>query len=320
MGDHRINFKELKQRATFEPVLARYGLAGDNMRRQRYILCPFHTESKPSCKIDLDHKRFRCFGCGANGSVLDFVARLERCGLSEAAAIVASCCRILSGDIGTSSTAPTDARNVEVRASTDTNPNERNSPLTFTLPLDSAHPYLVARGVTPELAKLFGIGYCDRGVMRGRIAIPIHDEDGNLVAYAGRWADEEIPPGTPRYLLPRKFRKQRVLYNFNRVRGCRQLVIVESYWSVFRLAGFGLPAVGLMGRELSDAQLALLRNASIERIGIMLDGDAPGRAAAAKALPDLARFFFVRNYELPDGLKPHSAPEDMIRSLLGIPS
>ena len=30
--------------------------------------------------------------------------------------------------------------------------------------------------------------------MKGRICIPIHDEAGNLVAYAGRWAGEAVPP------------------------------------------------------------------------------------------------------------------------------
>jgi len=49
----------------------------------------------------------------------------------------------------------------------------------------------------------------------------------------------------------------------------------------------------------------------------MLDGDSPGRMATAKMLPELARHFFVKNLELPDQMKPHSAPEKVLRHLIG---
>jgi DNA primase len=319
MGNRQIDFRRLKRQAAFEPILTRYGLAQHATRLQRYILCPFHAETKPSCKIDAERKIFRCFGCGAKGSILDFVAKLEDCNISEAATIVASCCGISDGEIEGSAESPElmAATSECIRGSPNTNSSILNPPLNFVLALDSSHPYLVDRGMTPELIERFGVGYCDRGLMRGRIAIPIHNQQGQLIAYAGRWAAKDIPSDRPRYLLPRKFRKQGVLYNLNRVVGERYLVLVESYWSVFRLSSLGVPTVGLMGRELSDAHASLLGAAGVERIGLMLDGDAPGRAATAKMLPDLARHFFVRHLELRDGMKPHSAPEEVIRTLVG---
>ena len=36
------------------------------------IRCPFHDDSKPSMQI-FDDGKFRCYGCGKNGDVLDFV-------------------------------------------------------------------------------------------------------------------------------------------------------------------------------------------------------------------------------------------------------
>jgi len=42
------------------------------------------------------------------------------------------------------------------------------------------------------------------------------------------------------------------------VRGARSLIVVESYWSVFRLSFFGASAVAMMGRELSVNQIELL--------------------------------------------------------------
>src|SRR5262245_5295260 len=41
--------------------------------------------------------------------------------------------------------------------------------------LNPDHPYLAQRGLTIPTIKTFGIGYCSRGLMRGRVAFPIHD-------------------------------------------------------------------------------------------------------------------------------------------------
>jgi DNA primase len=320
MASPRIDFRAIKERARFEPVLRRYCLAQRTTQLRYFIPCPFHREQDPSCRIDDARKRFHCFGCGAKGSILDFVALLEDCTIREAASVVVACCG-LDCDCPTDQSAlgldgmplsgggtPTAAQQKEKVAP--------NPPLGFTLRLDSSHPYLIERGLDPEVIERFGLGFCDRGVMRGRIAIPIHDEQGRLVAYAGRWVADSLPKDRPRYLLPRDFRKQLVLYNLNRVRDASTLIIVESYWSVFRLSVLGAPAIGLMGRELSKAHVALLREAAVERIGLMLDGDIPGRAATAKMLPELAQHFFVRDLELPDRMKPHSAPEEILRALI----
>jgi len=47
-------------------------------RGSSYVgLCPFHKEKTPSFTISAqtDHKRFKCWGCGASGDALDFIAR-----------------------------------------------------------------------------------------------------------------------------------------------------------------------------------------------------------------------------------------------------
>lgn len=37
--------------------------------------CPFHPDKSPSFTVYADDRRFQCFGCGAEGDVLDFVQR-----------------------------------------------------------------------------------------------------------------------------------------------------------------------------------------------------------------------------------------------------
>jgi hypothetical protein len=90
-----------------------------------------------------------------------------------------------------------------------------NAPLPFALKLDPAHSYLAERGLGPELVELFGLGFCSRGNMAGRICIPIHNEQSELVAYAGRWPDDDVPDWQERYKLPMKFQKSRVLFNLH---------------------------------------------------------------------------------------------------------
>ena len=45
------------------------------------ICCPFHADRNPSMKVDF---RFHCFGCGADGDVIDFVAKLFQLSLRQA--------------------------------------------------------------------------------------------------------------------------------------------------------------------------------------------------------------------------------------------
>jgi hypothetical protein len=82
-----------------------------------------------------------------------------------------------------------------------------NKPLGFTLrELDGTHPYLAKRRLEPATIAEFGLGLCNAGTVIGRIVIPIHNAQGELVAYFGRWPG--TPPGdTPRYSFPKGFRK-----------------------------------------------------------------------------------------------------------------
>ena len=46
--------------------------------------CPFHADDTPSFKVNPDRGRFHCFGCGADGDVLDFIMQVERLDLKGA--------------------------------------------------------------------------------------------------------------------------------------------------------------------------------------------------------------------------------------------
>jgi DNA primase len=60
----------------------RYGLNPD---RSGFISCPFHQDNTPSLKLyDPPGDGFYCFGCGAGGTVIDFVMKLFHISFSQA--------------------------------------------------------------------------------------------------------------------------------------------------------------------------------------------------------------------------------------------
>jgi DNA primase len=305
-----LDFGQVKEGADFEQILRHYRLPAWGYGKQRSTLCPFHKDSRPSCSIHLERNVFNCFGCGAHGSVLDFVARIENLSLPEAAGRIADICG-LSHLSQAPRAKPRWAERHE-RDATD-RPLE---PLSYELTLDPSHPYLAERGVGPEVAATFGLGYCSGGTMRGRICIPIHDQRGALVAYAGRWASNELPEGVQKYHLPHGFEKRRVLFGLHRVAGAEHVVLVEGYWSVFRLHALKIPAVALMGRTLSPEQETLLIESRVRMLTLLLDGDVPGREATDELLPRLAQPFFVRAVSLPDGAEPDTVSEQFLIEVL----
>ena len=60
---------------------------GIKVRRNGMACCPFHDDKNPSMKVD---QRFHCFGCGADGDVIDLTAKLFDLRLYDAARKLAS--------------------------------------------------------------------------------------------------------------------------------------------------------------------------------------------------------------------------------------
>ena len=72
-------FKAVKKTVTARQAAEYYGL---QVNRSGMCRCPFHNDRHPSMKVD---KRFHCFGCGADGDVIHFTAKLFGLSNKEAA-------------------------------------------------------------------------------------------------------------------------------------------------------------------------------------------------------------------------------------------
>src|SRR5215472_6967128 len=306
-----INFRAVKQ-VPITRVLAYYGVqlhaTGGQLRGQ----CPLpeHTsrESRNSFSVNAARNVWCCQSQSCiqardgelGGSVLDLVARLERCSIREAA-------MKLTEWFGCSEVARAPAQPASAP--------QANLPLRFQLSgLDHAHPYVEGRGITPTTARALGIGYYGGpGIMQGRVVIPIHNKANQLVAYAGR----SIQGDEPKYRFPPGFHKSQELFSFHRARhsGSDSVIIVEGFFDAAKVWQAGYRnVVALMGSSLSDAQAGLLLHF---RSGLlMLDGDSAGQGGTEVIRKRLTGAMDVEVIHLKPGVQPDQLEPREINDLL----
>lgn len=77
-------FETVRENVTAIDVVT---MAGIKPNRSKMICCPFHNDKRPSMKVD---NQYYCFGCGAKGDAIDFVANYYGLGLKAAAEKIAT--------------------------------------------------------------------------------------------------------------------------------------------------------------------------------------------------------------------------------------
>jgi DNA primase len=327
-----------------EQVLEHYGIF-DQFKRSGDSLsgpCPLHKGSNPTqFRISTSKNIWNCFSeCKHGGNTLDFIAEKEKISIHAAALKAVEWFNLDPSEMA--STGAED-ENQDESASVQTEEKPRpaakrppltaekaapNTPLKFRLDkLEREHPYLTKeRGLTLETIVDFGIGFCSKGMMAGRIAIPIHTSDGSgVVGYAGRWPGE--PAGdTPKYKLPPGFRKSMEVFNIDRAikePAEKPLVIVEGFFDCMKIHENGWrKVVALMGATMSTAQEELIRKhtTSNSHIIVMLDENEAGQAGREDIACRLSKYCFVKihQFDQPDAEPEHLTAEGLAQILEGM--
>ena len=335
-----VDFKAVKAAVTMLQVLEHYGLAESFKRTGNSLSgpCPLHNgQNRTQFRVSLEKNCWNCFGtCNGGGNVLDFVARKEGCTLREAALKLCDWFQLPTQEKSPrpekdaahspKTNAPPKAERPTKTAKPkkpDADEDGPNKPLGFELQhLDAEYPYLLERGLSAETIAEFGIGHCNKGSMTGRIVVPIHNADGQLVAYAGRWPGTPPDDDTPKYKLPPGFRKAQEVFNLHRAMRephDRTLFIVEGFFDAIWLWQHGIRrVVALMGSTLSLVQAALIQRIVTpdDRIVVMFDEDDAGRAGREKAVQRLSLHCFVRTHQFAhEGQQPDALTADQIAEL-----
>jgi DNA primase len=285
--------------------------------------CPFHQEKTPSFNVNPHKQFYHCFGCGAHGDAITFIMEYE--GLSFLEAVES-----LAGQLGMEvprqkvseqqqkqQQKARDHYDVMQMAAKFYRHQLRDHPAS-----EQAKEYLRQRGLSPDIAKRFVIGFAPPGWdslqpglvadarlsqqlvelgllvekepgkyydrFRNRIIFPIRDGRGRVIAFGGRVLSDQ---DQPKYLNSPEtpiFHKSHTLYGLYELRQSRQgyqyIIVVEGYMDVVALAQFGVNnAVATLGTATTPDHLHLLFK-QVDEVVFCFDGDQAGLKAAWKAL------------------------------------
>jgi DNA primase len=245
-----IDFQHLKQTIKIDSVFALLGLQLKQAGEQWRGACPACKSGGDRTLVVTPNKAaFYCFAAKQGGDVIALVAHIKAIDMKEAAAFLAA-------DSDPPTKAPTSKSTLPV-----TVPEKEKAgfnPLTY---LQPEHPAVQGLGVSAETASHFGAGFAPRGILRGRLAIPIHDRDGTLTAYCGRAVKDE----SPALLFPNGFQPSDFIFGAHLVRA-GQLTLVGDPLSVLSAYESGVEnVVAFLTDSIAAQQLEMLASLMDER-------------------------------------------------------
>lgn len=287
--------------------------------REFMACCPFHAEKTPSFSVSPNKQFYHCFGCGAHGNAIGFLMAYERLEFPDAVEELARQAGLdlpgaSGGDSGSIKPLLLD---LVAQAERFFRRQLREHPTR-----QRAVDYLRQRGLTGQIAHVFGIGYAPPGWdnlsralreagataetllsaglasrdeqgrlrdrFRDRIIFPIRDRRGRAIAFGGRALDGDT---TPKYLNSPEtplFHKGSELYGLHeaqtQTRPLSRLVVVEGYMDVVALAQHGVSySVATLGTSTTAEHVERLFRV-INDLVFCFDGDRAGRVAAWRAL------------------------------------
>lgn len=276
--------------------------------------CPFHNEKSPSFNVVAKKQFYHCFGCGASGNAISFIMNYLNQGFIDAV-------ETLAARLGL--TIPREKQTDK------NNPAKDHYKLLASVCFyyqgklkqegTPAVTYLLNRGVSGEIAKLYQLGFAldgwhhlekafprnqkellttgmliqtEEGKIydryRNRIMFPIHDRHGRIIGFGGRVLSSGQKPkylNSPETII---FQKGRELYGLHQVLAQQKtidyILIVEGYMDVIALAQHGIwNAVATLGTATSAYHIQLLAKYT-KSLVFCFDGDNAGKQAAWRGL------------------------------------
>lgn len=184
----RVDFAAVKARVTYNDVLRFLNLHGKRVGEQWRGRCPACNTDNDRALVLTAGRGAYCHAAKGGGDVIWLVSHVRGIGVKEAAQQLADQFGIVPQEpvppAGGSAPMPVS------KESKTTAPNVHTSlaPLTY---LVHDHEAVKALGFSPETAKRLGVGFANKGLMKGRVAIPLY-EGGTLAGYLGVAPDADV--------------------------------------------------------------------------------------------------------------------------------
>lgn len=306
-------------------VISRYTTL-KNKGNSYFGLCPFHKESTPSFSVSASKQLYHCFGCGASGTVFNFIMNIENYDFLEAL-------KFLADRINYSLPEPNYSKNNHIENTLKSKLYEIHKLVArkyydnlSTIEGDIATNYLAQRKIVPNIRKKYGIGYSllknndiykfllEKGYLEeeilesglvlksklgkfydrftGRLMFPIIDVQGRIIGFGGRELHNQ--KNMPKYLNSPDtliFNKSNNLYslNFAKFSKNREFILVEGYIDVIALYQIGIDnVVASLGTAFNDNHAKVLKK-YVNKAIILFDSDDAGINATKRAIPVLVK-------------------------------
>lgn len=284
-------------------------------------LCPFHSEKTPSFFVSEQLQRYRCFGCGETGDVINFLQKYDGMTFAEALQYLSDRTGIKLKEY--QRTAEDDLRD-RLLAALDLAKEYYHYLLTKHTVGKPALTYLKERKISQASIDLFQLGFAPSGWdgliqylhgkkkyalaelqqagliirgtggryydrFRGRVIFPLKDHRGRVVGFSGRLLDanpkEAKYINTPETLL---YHKSHLLYGlkelFAEIKKKEQVIVVEGEFDVIASAQAHVNnIVAIKGSALTRDHAKLLARL-VKKVILCLDADAAGAEATKRAI------------------------------------
>jgi len=321
---------EIRNKNDIVEVISKY-VALVKRGKNYFGICPFHDDNHPSMSVSGDKQIYTCFSCGATGNVFTFVADYEHISFIEAVKLLGEKVGYNLDNVKTEKKS-----NLDYRIYEDSLKFYQNN--LYSNLGKNAISYLEKRKIDKDTINKFKIGLSvnkvsltdylinkkynlddlirlgltnekANDIFIGRIMFPIHDLNGNVVAFSGRIYNTHDPS---KYVNSREsniFKKGKILYNYHRVREHLKkndsIIIMEGFMDVIRASTFGINnCLATMGTALTKDHVDILKKMT-DNIILCFDGDEAGEKATIAALSLLENYNFnIKIVRLENNLDP----------------
>lgn len=331
MGIKRSSIEEVRNRVSLVDAAGRYTTL-KRAGREFQGLSPFKAENTPSFFVSEEKNVFKCYSSGEGGDLYRFIQLVEHVEFPEAVEILAERYGIpLEYEEGGPSKTDISLRRRLFAIHQEVAHFYRQAFLRKDRLGDFVRGYWTeGRGFQLETAERWGVGIAppetghletflrkagfsseelsESGLFfparsssrllerfRGRLMIPIRDEQGRIVAFTARQLEitpEDDPTQKAKYVNSPEtvvFSKSQILFGLDLAREAarddRPLILVEGQLDAIRMHEVGWnTAVASQGTAITDRHLQLAKRYS-SKLTVLLDGDDAGQRAVLKLFP-----------------------------------
>jgi DNA primase len=244
-----VDFAELKIRVSIEQATQMLGLNLTLHGSQYRGACPACQAGGDRALIVTPAKGlFYCFATKTGGDVIALTAHIRGISVKEAA-------DHLDRAFGTvqNSTATISKLRATAPQAQEARKQPAFDPEAYAARLDASHTSLAPLGLSAETLKAWKAGYSNSGTNRGRLAIALHDRDGNTLGFAGRSLGHDQPSLT----IPNGINPQEIIFGGDRVEA-GTLYLVRDVLDVLKAHESGVTNCVCFLTDISALQVEML--------------------------------------------------------------